>query len=109
VSGTSVPYQDLDGTTSAPWLSVADKHDLKVDFPFTLGFPDGHSITAEVRLQDYGTDKGMLIVSNYSVVESRCDEIVRMGYSCFSQPAESEIDSDEGLKDILDDWGKNTA
>lgn len=93
------------------WLSMADKHGLTVDVPFTLKFVDGDSITAEVRLQGYGADNGMLIVSDYSIVESRNDEIVKMdyGYSCFSQPSEDEIESDEGLRDVLDDWGKNTT
>ena len=88
---------------------MADKHDLKVDVPYNLQFADGISITAEVRLQGYGAVNGMLIVSNYSVVESRSDDIVRMGYgySCLSQPYEEEIDSDEGLQEILNDWGKN--
>ncbi len=93
------------------WLSVAGRHGLTVDVPFILQFPDGTSITAEVRLRGYGADNGMLIVSDYAVVQSRRDEIVQMGYgySCFSQPPESEIDSEEGLKDVLDDWGKNTV
>ena len=88
---------------------MATKHNLQVDVPFTLRFADGTKITAEVRLRGYGAPNGMILVSEYSLIEKRTDEIVQMryGYSCFSQPSEDEIDSDEGLSDILDDWEKN--
>ncbi len=90
---------------------MAGKHALTVDVPFSLQFADGGSISVEVRLHGYGANNGMLILSDYSTIESRRDEIVKMGYgySCFSQPSEDEIDSDDGLGDILDDWGKNTT
>ena len=91
------------------WLSMAYKHGLRIDVPFILQFPDGTTITAEVRLQGYGAKNGMLLVSDYTVVEKKSDEIVKMGhgYSWLSQPSKDEIDSDEELKDLLDDWGKN--
>ena len=90
------------------WLSAAKKHSLTIDVPFILEFSDGKSMTAEVRLQGYGADNGMLILSDYSLIQNRQDEIVKMGYgySCFSQPSEEEIDYDEGITEILDDWGK---
>jgi len=92
------------------WLSMAKKHGLHVDVPFCLRFPDGAEVTAEIRLLGYGADKGMLIVSDYSVVKDRTKEIVSMGYgySCFSQPHEEEVDSDGELEEILEDWGKNS-
>jgi hypothetical protein len=88
---------------------MAQKHNLRVEVPFCLRFSDGAEITAEVRLVGYGADKGMLIVSDYSTIKDRAKEIVRMGYgySCFSQPHEDEVDSDEELEEILEDWGKN--
>ena len=87
---------------------MAKKHHLIVDVPFTLFFPDGVKVTAEVRLRDYGADNGMLLFSNYSILRDRENEIVEMGYgySCLSQPSEDKIDSDEGLIALLDDWGK---
>jgi hypothetical protein len=92
------------------WLSMAKKHRLAVDTPFILNFPDGGIIHAEVRLRDYGNTNGMLLVSDYSVIGNRSDEIVEMGFgfSCLPQPSEDEIDSDKGLADLLEDWGKNS-
>jgi len=48
----------------------------------------------------------MVIVSDYSLIKGRCDEILKLGYgySCMSQPAEDEISSTEGLDDVLTDW-----
>lgn len=92
------------------WLSMARIHFLDVETPYSLRLRDGHTITAEVLLRGYGAQNGMLIVSDYAIVRDRKDEIVSLGYgySCFSQPQEDEIDSDEGLQEVLDDWGKNT-
>ena len=88
---------------------MARMHNLDVEAPYALRFSDGHTITAEVLLRGYGAQNGMLIVSDYSIVRDRKDEIVHLGYgySCFSQPGGDEVDSDEGLQEALDDWGKN--
>jgi hypothetical protein len=93
------------------WLSMAKNHYLDVEAPYVLRLSDGQTITAEVLLRGYGAQNGMLIVSDYSIVRDKKDEIVHLGYgySCFSQPGEDEIDSDEGLQEVLDDWGKNNA
>ena len=87
---------------------MAKKHHLIVDVPFTLYFPDGGKVTAEVRLREYGAENGMLLFSDYSILKDRENELVEMGYSysCLSQPSEDKIDSDEGLIDLLCDWRK---
>lgn len=93
------------------WLAVAERHGLTVDAPFVLRFDDGESITAEVRLEGYGPDKGMLLASDLSVIEGRTDEITAMGYgyACLGQPSADEIDSGEGVGELLAEWGRNDA
>lgn len=90
------------------WLFLSKKHGLEVDVPFTLHLTSGAEIAAEVRLRGYGAENGMLLVSDDSAVWKHREEIVAMGFgfSCLSQPSEKEIESDEGLDELLNDWGK---
>lgn len=76
-----------------------------------LCLSDGNTITAEVLLRGYGAQNGMLIVSEDSILHNRGDEIVDLGYgyACCSQPPENETDSDEGLQQVLDEWGKHES
>lgn len=93
------------------WSQLAKQHRLDVDIPFRLQFRDGVVLLAEVRLSGYGGENGMLLVSDYSVVADRSDEIIEMGYgySCLSQPQEDSIGSDESLADLLDDWRRHAS
>ncbi len=85
---------------------MAQQRGLAVDVPYSLQLSGGNSLIVEVRLRNYGAEKGMLIVSEYSILQARTEEIIKMGYgySCMSQPSEDKIKSDEGLDDILNDW-----
>jgi len=90
------------------WLALAKKHGLVIDVPFSLRLPDKTEIRAEVRLQGYGAKNGMLLISEATDVMKNHNQITAMGYgfSCLSQPSEKHIGSDDGLTDLLTDWGK---
>ena len=81
---------------------------LNVQLPFTLRFPDRHDTATEDLLRDYCDKNAMLILSDSSILGGRMTEILELGYgySCFSEPQEDEVDSDEGFADILDDCGR---
>jgi hypothetical protein len=89
------------------WLLIAKKRGL-VDVPFTLRFADGGQIVAQVRLRGYGAPNGMLLDSDDRLFSGRHARILALGYgySCLSQPAEDQIGSEEGLTDMLEDWGR---
>ena len=89
------------------WVQLSIKHDLKIDVPFTLEFPDGTKIDVDILLHGYGAKKGMLLISDFSKIRDRMNEIIEMGYgfSCLSEPKEENIGSDECLQEMLDDWG----
>ena len=88
------------------WVYIAKKRGLTVDVPYSVHLSDGKSLTVEVRLQNYGAKKGMLIVSSYALIDGKTDELIKMGYgySCMSEPSDDNIESDEGLDDVLKDW-----
>ena len=92
------------------WLEIAGKLNLKIDVPFRLNFPDKSSIEVDVRIRGYGAKKGMLIISDYSAIKKKQQEIIDMGYgfTCLSQPAENEQQSIDSFVELLNDWGKIT-
>jgi hypothetical protein len=89
------------------WQHLAELRDLNVKIPFVAELVGGGRVTAEVLLEGYGAARGMLIVSDFAAIESKLDSITRsgFGYSCMSQPSETEVFSSEGVDDLLQDWG----
>jgi hypothetical protein len=87
------------------WQFAADALSLDIEIPFDVALKDSR-IQAEVLLRGYGAKLGMLIASDYSIIEGHHDELIALGYgfSCMSQPSESEVNSLEGFQEILDDW-----
>jgi hypothetical protein len=70
---------------------------------------DGSHVEVEVRLHGYGAKNGMLVLSDYRVIEEKKDDILAagFGYSCYGPVPDSEISSLEAFDDMLSDWGRN--
>jgi hypothetical protein len=90
------------------WRSAASRFNLSVETPFTLRIKDGRSIEAEVLVRGYGAPQGTLVVSDYASIASFRDEIIAAGFtiSSYSQPRDEDIDSLEGIEEMLNDWTK---
>lgn len=90
------------------WRHAAEIRGLSVRIPFSLKLGSGRVIHAEVLLVGYGAENGMLIVRDAGEVIISCSEIssAGYGYSCMSEPVGAEILSDDGLDDLLEDWGE---
>jgi len=91
------------------WLTAARELDLDIKVPFELKAKT-FSLTAQVLLKNFGGDAGMLIVSNYRVIEPFRDQIIKMGYG-FVTMAEPERDwpftgeEKEAFIEMLAEWG----
>jgi hypothetical protein len=91
------------------WSRVARDLDLVIQAPFSLHLESGINIEACFLLKNYASAKGMIIVTDFSVVSPFIDEIIAAGYgfSTLSDPnpsASLNYDRKEFIE-ILRDWG----
>lgn len=88
------------------WRNAAQKRGLTVRTPFVLKLPGGTKLKAEVLLEGFGAPKGMFIVSNYRQIREHTAALLAcgFGYTCMSQPSESEVSSLNGVDACLEDW-----
>jgi len=90
------------------WQHAANQLGLRVETPYSVRLPDGSSIEVEVHLHGYGARNGMLVLSDYAVIEEKKDAILAAGFgcSCYGPIPESEVTSLDGFDEILSDWTK---
>lgn len=99
------------------WKIVSKKLNLKADIPYLIKYSDGRVQEVDVRLKDFGSKNGILLVSNsnYDAIKNRSKEIIEMGYSysCLSSPDEEKIEQVKNepfenlikeIKGLLSDW-----
>jgi len=91
------------------WRTAAK--DLKLDIvaPFVLK-TETFSITAEILLKNFGSENGMLIVSNYKIIEPYHDKIIQLGYgySTLTEPDKDypfNADEKEAFIEMISEWG----
>ncbi len=98
------------------WKIVAEKLNLKIDIPYSIKYSDGSVQEIDIRLRDFGSKNGILLVPDYDVIKNRSKEIAEMkyGYSCIPEPTDERVnqtvdasfeDLMKEVKDILLDWG----
>jgi hypothetical protein len=91
------------------WLTAAKELDLEIAVPFELKTRN-FSLTAQVLLSNFGGEHGMLIVSDYRVIEPFREQVIKLGYG-FVTMAEPERDwpftreEKEAFIEMLADWG----
>jgi hypothetical protein len=90
------------------WRVAAKDLGLDIVAPYELRGKK-FSVKAEVLLKNFGSPKGMLIVSDYGVIKPVRDELIALGYG-FATMTEPEQDwpfTDEeraAFIEMLDDW-----
>ena len=91
----------------AQWRKVANDLGIEVVGPFEAILVSGARVRVPLLVRCFGGAKGMLVLSDYSLVENQTDEIVQAGYgySVLSEPdAGEEYDRDVFIE-MLGDWG----
>ena len=91
------------------WRKAARELNLEIVAPFVLK-TDTFSVTVEVLLKKFGNPKGMLVVSDFSIIEPYENQIVKLGfgYSTMSEPEKDwpfDAEEKEAFIEILCDWG----
>jgi hypothetical protein len=86
------------------WLDAARRLGLSVQVPFILEV-EGTRIEVPVLLDDFGAERGMLLVSDYASIAAVSEHVVEIGYG-FSCLSSEPTGFDEAVYvEILHDWG----
>jgi hypothetical protein len=91
------------------WRTAAKDLRLETVVPFTLK-TETFSITAEILLKHFGAENGMLIVSDYKIIEPHHDKIIQLGYgyATLTEPDQDwpfTAEEKEAFIEMLSDWG----
>ncbi len=97
------------------WQIISKRIGISIIVPFILTFFDGSEQIYDVLLKYFGAKNGMILVSDYSLIEHRDREIIELGYgfSCLSEPTERRIEElikmtdgelIDSYKEMLEDW-----
>ncbi|MCG6168924.1 hypothetical protein [Leptospira sanjuanensis] len=89
------------------WQSAAIKLKLEIEVPSSFSLPSGDKIDVAFIVKNFGAPKGMLIVTDYDSISEFTKQILEAGYgfSTLDEPSENQEYSDDGLKELLNDWG----
>jgi len=91
------------------WRVAAKELGLDIVIPYELKAKE-FSLTALVLLKNFGGEHGMLIVSDYGIIEPFRDQVIKLGYG-FSTLTEPDRDwpftgeEKEAFIEMLDEWG----
>jgi len=92
----------------AEWIRWARELGLRVDVPYDVRL-GGQTVRIPVRLQDFGPPSGMLLVTEFSMIQEHAEELARLGYgfSCLTDPGPAipTREDREAVVEMLMDWG----
>ncbi|MEM7169858.1 MAG: hypothetical protein AAF530_06785 [Pseudomonadota bacterium] len=88
------------------WRQASEDLGFEIIVPFELSIDRNISITAALLVKNFGYRNGMIVISDYKVVEPYKSKIVGLGYgySTFSEFRDSEKYDRASYIDILSDW-----
>lgn len=100
----------MPGNTSLlPWSWNTASADLGIEIvaPFEVVLASGECIKVHLLVPHFGAAKGMLLLTDYSLIEDHTSEIIQAGYgfSVFSEPEASEEYDRDSYIEVLRDWG----
>ena len=80
---------------------------LRVEIPFKLKLIDGCEISAQALLPQLGAPKGTIIVTSFSELKGKEEELVRIGfgYSVLSEPWSDVGYEVEECIEMFSEWG----
>jgi hypothetical protein len=87
------------------WVRIAERFGLKVQIPFHVELANGQ-LTVPVLLEEFGAQRGMLLVTSYQDIAAVTDQLVSagFGYSCLDDSPGTDLDEPQ-IVDMLRDWG----
>lgn len=87
------------------WIDISSRLGLSIQLSYEVDL--GHKkIAVPILLEGYGANKGMLLVTDYSLIRDVAEELGALGYgySCLREPRPEPIDWDY-IEEMLQDWG----
>src|SRR5689334_4480253 len=87
------------------WAGLAKRLGLAVKIPFVVSI-GGENLSVPVLLENFGAERGMLLLTDWTRFALYERELVELGYgySCLSEDRDEE-DDDFALAEMLMDWG----
>jgi hypothetical protein len=87
------------------WVRIAERFGLKVRIPFQVELAS-EQLTVPVLLEEFGAERGMLLVTSYQDIAALTDQLVSagFGYSCLDDSPATDLDAPQ-IVDMLRDWG----
>lgn len=96
--------RDTESRIPAEWEEVGNDLGLEIWAPYELTLPSGYLVRAPVLVRHFGGPKGMLVVSDDSILDWG-DAIIQMGYG-FSVLGEPSQKYDRKVYiEMLSEWG----
>jgi len=93
------------------WKAIAEDLGLEIVSSFELTFPSRDCVKVPVLLRNFGGSVGMLLFTDFSVIEPFVKEIdySLYGYSTLSEPTKiynkNDVERRESIIEMLEDWG----
>ena len=86
---------------------VCDQLGLRIVNPFKLAFAGGDEISAQALLPQLGAPRGTIIVTSFSELKGKEEELVEMGfgYSVLDEPWSDVGYEVEGCIEMFSEWG----
>jgi len=86
-------------------MRIAERFGLKVRIPFQVELATGR-LTVPVLLEEFGAQRGMLLVTSYQDIAAVTERLVDagFGYSCLGDSPSTDLDESQ-IVDMLRDWG----
>jgi hypothetical protein len=87
------------------WFNAAKRFGLRVQIPFEIAV-GSERLTVPVLLEEFGAQRGMLLVTRYEDMAPFADRLVNagFGYSCLDESPTADLD-EPLIVAILRDWG----
>ena len=92
------------------WIEISERLGLDIRLSYEIEIEFGcRRLTVPVLLEGYGADRGMVLVTDFDLIEDVADELVGLGYgfSCLGEPSPGPIDWKD-VEEMLRDWGAVT-
>ena len=89
------------------WRAAAADLGLRVVAPYAARLPSGATLTADVFIADVGGERGMLLLSDSSVLVTVAADLETSGFGCsvLSPPLPGEVYRRQDVLPLLHDWG----
>lgn len=91
------------------WNAIAEFFNIEIINPYEFSVKSGLSISASALVCNSGAKNGMLIFSDFDIIESCRDELSKagFGYSVMEPPSSDNPFYPDDFAEVMKDWGSS--